>query len=76
MGAVNTGSVTYPSSTLAVCDFGSKKENGIDAVLASVLMIDAFVVSSKVNIHSVQQNNWSELFLQVISINVYFLETT
>lgn len=77
MGAVNTGSVTYPSSTLAVCDFESKKENGIDAVLASVLMIDAFVVSSKVNIHSVQQNNWSELFLQVISTNVvYFLETT
>lgn len=51
VGAVNTGSVTYPSSILAVCDIGSEKENRIDAVLASVLMIDAFIVSSKVNIH-------------------------
>lgn len=50
MGVVDTGRVTYPSSTLAVCDFGSKKENRVDAVLASDLMIGAFIVSGKVNI--------------------------
>lgn len=76
MGAVDTGRVTYPSSTLAVCDLGSIKENRIDAVLASVLMMGAFIVSGKVNIRSVQWN-WSELFLQVISTSVmFFLGTT
>lgn len=54
MGAVDTGRVTYLSSTLAVCDLGSEKENRIDAVLTSVLMMGAFIVSDKVNIHSVQ----------------------
>lgn len=54
MGAVDTGRVTYPSSTLAVCDLGSEKENRIDAVLTSVLMMGAIIVSGKVNIHSVQ----------------------
>lgn len=54
MGAVDTDRVTYPFLTLVVCDFGSIKENRIDAVLASVLMMGAFIVSGEVNIHSVQ----------------------